>query len=68
MGEKSLFGPTHGELVQCVVCIADDGTEALHIFSNKRLLLAFVATDTERGHVIYDYMIDEPQRMEGRVQ
>jgi len=49
-------------LVYCVICIADDD-ELIHIFSTKERAEAFCERD-ERSHILYDYLIDHPERME----
>lgn len=55
-----------GKIVQCVVCLDEQG-ECVHIFSTRDRLEAFIATDPRR-HVVYDYMIDNPDRMEKPLQ
>lgn len=52
---------THGAIVWCVLCIYD-GQEATHIFSSRERAEAFCAKDAGR-HVVYDYVIDVPERM-----
>ncbi len=54
-------------LVQCVICIDDDDNETVHIFSTREKLLAWCDTD-DRRHIVYDYMIDNPDRMEKEPQ
>jgi hypothetical protein len=49
-------------LVYCVLCV-DHDNDVVHIFSSHARALAFADSD-ERDHVIYDYMIDCPERME----
>jgi hypothetical protein len=51
-------------LVHCVLCTDDDDTSLVHIFSTKEQAEAFCERDT-RTHVVYDYVIDDPARMEG---
>lgn len=58
---------TTGTVVYCVVCIDDDDRECVHIFSTSAKAKAFAETDP-RPHVLYDYMIDHPERMENRSQ
>lgn len=67
---------TAGAKVYCVVCIADTTAHGLrqvegdvvHIFSTQEKSIAFCNADAARGHVLYDYVIDCPERMEGRAQ
>lgn len=47
-------------MVYCVLC-APDGP--VHIFSTPEKAIAWAAADP-REHVIYDYVIDHPERME----
>lgn len=56
-----------GALVHCVVCIDEDGRELTHIFSTVAKAQAFASTDP-RDHVLYDYVIDCPERMEATTQ
>lgn len=51
-------------IVYCVVCVDQHGREQTHIFSTKEKAEQYVAEDTERAHVVYDYVVDEPGRME----
>jgi hypothetical protein len=60
--------PDGQKLVYCVICLDVNGGEALHIFSSREKAQAYVDADSERGHVIYDYVIDCPERMEGHAQ
>lgn len=46
--------------VYCVRCVPDD---VVHIFSTMDKAKQFCADD-DRGHVIYDYVVDFPERME----
>ena len=51
-------------LVYCVMCIDDDDQGCcVHIFSTEEKAQAFVDKDS-RPHVLYDYVIDHPERME----
>lgn len=53
-------------LVHCVVCVDDDPSKDLvHIFSTLEKAETFMAIDI-RPHVYYDYLIDHPERMEGK--
>ena len=54
-------------LVHCVRCIevGDPASDVVHIFSSAGLAAAFCEGDT-RPHVVYDYAIDVPERMEQR--
>lgn len=59
---------TSGAKVYCVVCIETDSTDLVHIFSTAEKAQAFMDADSLRNHVAYDYVIDCPERMEGRPQ
>lgn len=60
---------TSGQKVFCGLCLhANEVDETVHIFSTQATAIAFADADTERDHVIYDYVIDCPERMEGRTQ
>jgi len=50
-------------MVWCVVCVEPGGRDIVHIFSTPELAKAFCESD-QRNHVIYDYVIDCPERME----
>lgn len=52
-------------VVYCVMCIENEGTDVVHIFSTLDKAQDFAASDP-RPHVFYDYMIDHPERMEER--
>jgi hypothetical protein len=53
-------------MVWCVVCIEPGkGDEVVHIFSSPEKANEFCERDP-RGHVVYDYVIDCPERMEER--
>ena len=54
-------------VVVCVSCVGSDGPGAVHIFSSMEKAKAYCAHD-DRDHVIYDYVIDFPERMEGMTQ
>lgn len=55
-------------VVYCVLCIDDDdGPAAVHIFSTQEKAQAFADADP-RPHVLYDYVVDHPERMEGAAQ
>lgn len=56
--------PDIGQMVWCVVCIEEDG-EVTHIFSTPERAAEFMEADP-RNHVTYDYVLDCPERMEGR--
>lgn len=51
-----------GQMVWCVICIGDD-EEVVHIFSSPEKANEFCERDP-RPHVVYDYVIDCPERME----
>jgi hypothetical protein len=55
-----------GELVHVVICMQDDGSEIRHIFSTRERAEAFMLEDDDRGHIYYDYVLDDPERHEGR--
>jgi hypothetical protein len=51
-------------MVYCVMCVDEDDMGCcVHIFSSQEKANTFAANDT-RGHVMYDYVIDHPERME----
>lgn len=51
-------------MVYCVMCV-DAETTCVHIFSAKALAVAFADADgDDRLHIIYDYEVDNPARME----
>lgn len=53
-------------MVYCVMCIdEDDGGCTVHIFSTQQKANTFAGTD-HRDHVLYDYVVDHPERMEKR--
>lgn len=55
--------------VYCVICMdGDHARDLVHVFSTQDLAQAFADKDTDRRHVLYDYVIDCPERMEGRTQ
>lgn len=47
-------------IVYCVLCVGE--SEEVHIFSTKALAEQFADTDP-RPHVLYDYLVDHPERM-----
>ena len=51
------------QVVFTVRCVGDDGFDVMHIFSTAGKALAFAESDY-RPHVISDYVIDHPERME----
>ena len=53
--------------VWVVVCIARDERDVMHMFSTQEKAAAFCESDP-RAHVVYDYVLDCPQRLEQRVQ
>ena len=57
---------TANQMVWCVVCLDDKG-ELVHIFSSREKRDAFMEKDP-RDHVAYDYVIDQPERMEQPTQ
>jgi len=52
-------------MVYCVLCVDGGAPEVVHIFSTQEKADAFAAAD-DRPHVLYDYVIDCPERMEQR--
>lgn len=58
---------TSGKLVYCVLCLNshDPGDEVHHIFSSMEKARAWAEADI-RPHIIYDYVIDVPERREMR--
>lgn len=48
-----------------VVCC--DPGDVRHVFSTKEKAEAFMAAD-DRAHVLYDYVLDSPERHEGNLQ
>lgn len=61
---------TSGAKVYCVICIdpSDRESDPVHIFSTQGKATAYADADLSRNHVLYDYVIDCPERMEGRPQ
>jgi hypothetical protein len=51
------------KLVYCVHCIPDD---IVHIFSTMEKAEEYCQRDRARHHLIFDYVIDHPERMEQR--
>lgn len=51
-------------LVYCVACFDHNGAQCVHIFSTMDKLNAYLAHD-ERQHVVFDYVVDCPERLEG---
>lgn len=60
---KAVTGALTGQVVWCVLCVGD-GREFTHVFSSKGAAEKFLATDGDRTHVVYDYVIDCPERAE----
>jgi hypothetical protein len=58
-------------MVYCVLCL--DGSwprsrsEHVHIFTTQERAEAWASTDPRR-HIIYDYLLDHPERMEEQAQ
>jgi hypothetical protein len=50
-------------MVYCVRCINRPDPDVLHIFSTQDKADAFADADL-RDHIMYDYVIDCPERME----
>ena len=53
--------------VYCVLCVDDNNRDRVHIFTTQEAAEAWASTDTRR-HVIYDYLLDHPERMEKQAQ
>lgn len=53
-----------GAMVYPVICTTDDGVDAVHIFSSREGQQAFCLRDSRRHHVLYDYVLDFPERYE----
>lgn len=59
---------TAGLKVYCIICITENPpSDVVHIFSTKEKAQEFALADP-RNHIFYDYVIDCPERMEGRTQ
>jgi hypothetical protein len=53
-------------MVYCVMCIdKDDHGCCVHIFSTQEKQQAFAESD-DRPHVLYDYLLDHPERAEAQ--
>ena len=50
-------------MVYCVLCVDDLDRDRVHIFTTQERAEAWASTDPRR-HVIYDYLLDHPERME----
>lgn len=51
-------------MVYCVRCLGEDAASCcIHIFSTQEKAQAFADADP-RQHVLYDYAVDHPERME----
>lgn len=59
--------PAESSVVVCVSCVGSDGPGPVHIFSSMEKAKAYCAHD-DRDHVIYDYVIDFPERHENLIQ
>jgi len=55
------------KMVYCLICISEDDSEVVHIFSTPEKLQEYAEND-DRIHVAYDYVIDHPERMEEPLQ
>lgn len=55
------------QMVYVVICIEPGRLDVLHIFSSMEKAQAFADADP-RGCVLYDYLLDAPERHEGRTQ
>lgn len=55
-------------MVYCVICADETGAiDCVHIFSTQERASAFAKSDP-RPHVLYDYIVDHPERMEQQAQ
>ena len=54
-------------MVWVVTCIEPDGSDVRHIFSTPEKAQAYADSDP-RPHVLYDYVLDCPERHEGVAQ
>ena len=60
-------GVTQPAMVYVVSCIEPDGSDVRHIFSTQEKAQRFADQDP-RPHVLYDYLLDCPERHEGLTQ
>lgn len=51
-------------IAYCLLCIADDGEETLHIFSSAERRATWANQDGDRSHVSYDYEVNNPDAFE----
>ena len=54
-------------VVYCVLCVGRDGNDEFHVFSTPEKANEFAEAD-QRDHVIYNYVVDHPERMTERSQ
>ena len=50
-------------MVYCVLCVDDGAPDRVHIFTTQERAEAWASTD-KRYHIMYDYLLDHPERME----
>ena len=54
-------------MVYCVLCVDNNDHDRVHIFTTQEAAEAWASTDPRR-HIIYDYLLDHPERMEEQAQ
>lgn len=62
---------TSNALVYCVACIDGGEIKVVHIFSDAEKRKAWVETQPDTAYsrfVHYDYVVDQPERMDQRPQ
>ena len=63
MTSPGLVDENSPQIVYTVRCFGGDGFDETHIFSTMEKALAFAKAD-DRAHVISDYAVDCPERMD----
>lgn len=59
---------TDGRTVYVVICCKPGEDQVRHIFSTVEHATAFCQRDTGRAHVMFDYLLDCPERHELTMQ
>ena len=54
--------------VWVVICMRSGEEDVRHIFSTQDKALLFMEDDCQRAHVLYDYVLDCPERHEEAAQ
>jgi alkylhydroperoxidase family enzyme len=54
-------------MVYCVLCVDDRDRDRVHIFTTQERAEVWASTDPRR-HIIYDYLLNHPERMEKQAQ